>query len=143
MIWSMANPKPDELRCPKCNGLMQAVTFKQDGDAEAEVEVDRCVGCGGIWFDALEKEVLAGMGGSESVDTGNRKIGKRHNWIGDIDCPRCHTQMIKMVDIRQPHIWYEACSLCGGVYFDAGEFTDFKFHTLADWVRSVLAKPRM
>jgi 4a-hydroxytetrahydrobiopterin dehydratase len=31
-----------------------------------------------------------------------------------------------MVDAKQPHLWYEACTECYGIFFDAGEFKDFK-----------------
>jgi Zn-finger nucleic acid-binding protein len=34
--------------------------------------------------------------------------------------------MIRMVDRHQPHIWYESCPVCFGVYMDAGEFRDQK-----------------
>jgi Zn-finger nucleic acid-binding protein len=50
--------------------------------------------------------------------------------------------MVRMVDAAQHHIWYESCTGCGGVFFDAGEFRDFKFHTIMDLVRRFRAKPR-
>ena len=47
-----------------------------------------------------------------------------------MNCTACHTQMIRMVDLKQSHIWQETCSICNGVFFDAGEFSDFKEHTI-------------
>ena len=41
----------DSLSCPKCDGQLVLVTHEH-------VEVDRCVECGGIWFDATEMEAL-------------------------------------------------------------------------------------
>jgi transposase-like protein len=34
-------------------------------------------------------------------------------------------RMIRIVDVDQPHIWFEHCTVCGGSFFDAGEFRDF------------------
>ena len=34
------------------------------------------------------------------------------------------------------------CSTCGGVYFDAGEFTDFKQQTVGDFFKRLGAKRR-
>ena len=43
----MTPTEESPIKCPKCNGRMQLVVFKPEGD-EGEgkgVEVDRCVGC--------------------------------------------------------------------------------------------------
>jgi hypothetical protein len=39
------------VKCPKCNEAMEQVVFES-------VAVDRCTGCFGLWFDALEAEDL-------------------------------------------------------------------------------------
>ena len=39
-------------------------------------------------------------------------------------------------------IVYEACTVCNGVFFDAGEFRDYKEHTIIDFFRDLLAKER-
>ncbi len=107
---------------------MQSVKF-------GEYTVDRCAGCQGIWFDMLEHEHLKEVAGSEAVDTGDPAVGQSHNSQRKTDCPMCHVQMVRMVDIEQPHIWYENCSICHGVFFDAGEFRDFKEFSLSDFIR--------
>jgi uncharacterized protein len=109
----------------------------------SDVDVDRCTGCGGLWFDMLEHEKLRHVKGSETIDTGDPKRGREQSQKGDIDCPNCHARMVKMVDHEQPHIWFEQCSVCGGTYFDAGEFKDFKSHTIGDFFRRLRARPRM
>jgi Zn-finger nucleic acid-binding protein len=43
--------------------------------------------------------------------------------------------MIRMVDHQQPHIHFESCTLCHGVFFDAGEFRDYKEVTVAEWFK--------
>lgn len=123
------------MKCPKCREGMEVVAF--DG-----IEVDRCTGCKGIWFDSRENERLKSMRGSEIIDSGDPATGRRYNEIPYVRCPRCTTPMVRMVDPEQPHLWYETCSTCGGVYFDAGEFRDYKSKTLFDVIRDLFARPR-
>jgi Zn-finger nucleic acid-binding protein len=121
--------------CPKCKSDMEKVTFKN-------VDVDRCTVCKGIWFDALEHERLKKLKGSESIDIGDPEQGKKYSDIDRIECPVCQSQMLRMVDRKQPHIWYEACTVCGGVFFDAAEFRDYKERTVIDFFRDLMVKER-
>lgn len=123
------------MECPKCGHPMEPVAF-------GDVEVDRCTLCKGLWFDLLEHEQLKEMPGSEVIDCGDPEVGAVFNRDDRIRCPRCAGPMIRMVDPQQPHIWYESCGVCFGVYFDAGEFTDYKRHTLADFFRRLRARER-
>jgi Zn-finger nucleic acid-binding protein len=99
------------------------------------IEVDRCTGCQGMWFDALEDRELRAKKGSEKLDTGSGKTGARHDAKGKIRCPRDGAMMIRMVDRDQPHVWYESCSSCYGTFFDAGEFRDLKQRSIGDLFR--------
>ena len=121
--------------CPKCNADMEKVSFQN-------IVVDRCTACHGIWFDCLEHEQLAKMQGSEVIDDGDPELGKQHNAIDRIKCPVCHIDMIRMVDPKQHHLWFESCTSCHGVYFDAGEFRDFKDHTLLDRLLDLFTEER-
>ena len=123
------------MECPKCNSQFKTIEYEG-------VEVDRCIKCEGIWFDILEHQELKKIKGSESIDSGNPEIGQKYNKIDRINCPKCKTQMIRMVDNKQPHIWYESCSVCNGVFFDAGEFKDFKAYTFSDFMKSFKIKKR-
>ncbi len=118
--------------CPKCASAMEKVEYES-------VVIDRCVSCRGLWFDNLEHEKLKLLEGSEALDTGDTAVGKRYDKVGKIDCPVCHAPMVRMVDARQRHIWYESCAVCSGLFFDAGEFADFKkedwLDHLKDWIR--------
>ena len=40
-----------------------------------------------------------------------------------------------MTDHNQPHIKFESCTVCYGVFFDAGEFRDYKELTLTESVK--------
>ena len=123
------------MDCPKCRGEMEKVTF-------ADIEVDRCTGCKGLWFDMLEHEHLKAIEESESIDIGDAKVGRKLDKMTRVDCPVCHGPMIAMVDRNQPHIHFESCTTCYGLFFDAGEFSDYKKETVIDFFRDLLAKRR-
>lgn len=123
------------MECPKCHAAMEEVTYGRN------MTVDRCTNCKGIWFDIGEAETLKGKWMSEFVDSGDPEVGKEYNKIEDVDCPRCGKQMAKVSDPKQPHIWYEACEE-HGMFFDAGEFTDYKYETLLDKFRDLITGKR-
>jgi Zn-finger nucleic acid-binding protein len=89
------------------------------------IEVDRCTGCKGIWFDVLEKEHLNDLHGSEAIDVGETPADApdAHRRIL---CPVCKTLMINMSVAGHPDLKYESCTVCFGAFFDAGEFREFK-----------------
>jgi len=116
--------------CPKCNGQMEPVAMEN-------VTVERCAGCQGIWVDAGEVAALREIRGSEAIDTGDARSGKKMNAINNINCPRCQKPMKQMVDVDQHHIQFEACTECKGIYLDAGEFKDLKSFTIADYLRGL------
>ena len=123
------------MDCPKCLATMTPVSFES-------IEFQRCVSCKGMWFDMLVLEDLKALDGSEAIDVGDPKVGKLYNEIDKIKCPKCHTDMIRMVDKDQHHIWYEACSTCYGVFFDAGEFKDYKEDTMLDYFKDLFTRER-
>ena len=123
------------MKCPKCANAMEKISHQG-------IEVDRCVSCSGLWFDTLEHENLSKLSGAEVIDTGSANLGKSHDANDRISCPVCNVPLINMVVSGQPHINYEACTVCYGVFFDAGEFSDFKNETFLDSLKAVFAKPR-
>ena len=123
------------MKCPKCDAEMRKLSYRT-------IVVDRCTKCGGIWFDMLEAQHLKEIEVSDAVDTGDRKVGREDDTVGDIDCPKCRVKMIRMVDPQQPHIRFESCATCYGLFFDAGEFADFKEETVLDFFRDLFAKER-
>lgn len=124
-----------QMKCPKCQGNLEAVVY-------SNIEVDRCTNCKGIWFDSLEAQTLKNVEGSESIDTGDPATGTEFNAVADINCPKCHTKMTKMVELKQTHIWYEKCPVCYGVWLDAGEFKDFKEEGMLDIFRGLFSGVR-
>lgn len=113
------------MDCPKCNARMEEVSYGEN------TVIDRCTGCQGLWFDLGEAERLRTEWMSELVDSGDLSVGKANNKITDCNCPRCGKKMAHIQDTEQVHIGYEACDE-HGMYFDAGEFTDYKYDTLLE-----------
>ena len=124
------------MNCPKCKAAMEKVTYEG-------VEVDRCTGCQGIWFDFREQQQLKKVkGAAAGIDVGDPAAGRKMNEVGKISCPKDGVLLTRMVDLKQPHIWYEACPHCYGVFFDAGEFKDYSQKTLVESVRDLFVKER-
>ena len=122
------------LECPKCHNEMLRVVMPQG-------EIDRCTHCQGLWFDLLEEEDLKAV--AAEVDIGTAEQGAKFNAIDRIKCPVCpDSPMIRMVDPRQPHIWFESCTTCYGRFLDAGEFRDYAEVTLEDWFKQFSAPAR-
>jgi PAT family beta-lactamase induction signal transducer AmpG len=128
MFWSGA------MRCPKCRADMEQLSHEG-------VEVDRCTICKGIWFDTGEMEYFRDERAAISIDTGDAKIGKKGNALDSYQCPRCSGDMVRVVDPKQTHIWYETCSSCHGSYLDAGELRDLSTLGISDFFKS-LATPK-
>lgn len=107
------------MNCPKCHSKFETISY-------GEIQVERCLGCQGLWFDMLEKEDLIKIEGSEAIDIGNDQVGEEYDDHRKIKCPHCMVEMIPMVDKDQHHIKYESCQNCFGTFFDAGEFRELK-----------------
>lgn len=123
------------MECPKCQSPMEEHTLTT---LSGGVTVDRCTNCKGIWFDIGEAELLKEKWMSDYIDSGDPVVGQKYNEIRDINCPRCGKQMEQLNDPVQTHIQYEGCAE-HGMYFDAGEFTDYKYETLMDIFRDFVA----
>jgi Zn-finger nucleic acid-binding protein len=112
---------------------MEEVTFGQ-------FTVDRCTGCGGLWFDLMEQRHLRALPGSEQIDTDDSNRAVELNPRTSIDCPRCHGRMTRLRDTDRRDIEYEYCPVCNGAFFDAGEFRRYQqrelIASLRDWLRS-------
>jgi len=121
------------MKCPKCDYEMKSNKHK-------DIEYDQCKNCGGLWFDALEAEELVETKNAAEIDTGDAlpEMNKKRN----INCPVCNVRMCKIHDREQPHIQLEACSVCHGTFFDAGEFKDFCEETFMDRVKDWFAAKR-
>jgi Zn-finger nucleic acid-binding protein len=94
-----------------------------------DVEIDRCPQCHGIWCDKDEQDILKTINGAEKIDVGSTRMSTQMD-AHKLDCPRCHARMAPFPMPEQPHILLEKCAVCAGVFFDAGEFAEFKTASL-------------
>jgi Zn-finger nucleic acid-binding protein len=103
--------------CPVCKNAMITLEL-------AEVEVDYCTDCAGIWLDAGELELLLG----DPEQTGqllnsfkiNAKCAEKRR-----KCPICLKKMQKIVvGTAEPILLIDKCPKGDGLWFDKGELQD-------------------
>ena len=123
------------MQCPKCSNGMTEL-------AGLPATALRCGHCNGVWFGMLAHEQLVPF--AEQIDIGSAEQGREYNRVDRIHCPACagEQDLIRMVDARQPHIWFESCQSCLGRFYDAGEFTDYTEHSFAEWLQDLEAPER-
>ena len=119
------------MDCPKCHSVMEKIDTDQ-------FSATKCTGCHGIWFHAGSHEIARTIKNISVIDDVETNITSGYNMIRKIICPECQLPMIKMRDRTQLHIQFEACSYCGGAFFDAGEFRDYSEFTLLERIRQAL-----
>lgn len=118
--------------CPKCEATLEAVTFNG-------IEVDRCSGCQGIWFDHHEEEQLKKLrGAATALDTGDKNVGAQYNQMQNTSCPRCQTTLHHVFHHGAVEIHFERCNECKGSFFDAGEFSAYVTDEVFDEFESVM-----
>ncbi len=103
------------MLCPKCDYEMLEVDC-------GGITIDRCTGCGGLWFDRGEAETLSETWIAAYLDTGDPEVGSEYDDVVEVDCPRCGREMRCYFDLDQLPLRYEQCDQ-HGKFFDAGEFT--------------------
>jgi len=105
------------MDCPTCGSAMLTLEL-------ADVEIDHCVGCGGIWLDAGELELLMDdrqkaadlLASFQEAPTASEKPRP---------CPICDKKMAKIiVGTAQPVLLIDKCRRGDGLWFDAGELQD-------------------
>jgi Zn-finger nucleic acid-binding protein len=102
------------MDCPVCKNAMIVLEL-------AEVEVDYCTDCGGIWLDAGELELLLGHSQQtkqllDSFKTDSTCTEKRRK------CPICLKKMQKVVvGPSTPPVLIDKCTRGDGLWFDHGE----------------------
>ncbi len=105
------------MDCPVCREAM--ITLELE-----EVEIDHCLGCGGIWLDAGELEMLLGdseksKGVVESFDVAEGCKEKPRR------CPICLKKMEKvLVGPEVKTVLIDRCRKGDGLWFDKGELDD-------------------
>ncbi|UCG58140.1 MAG: zf-TFIIB domain-containing protein [Phycisphaerales bacterium] len=105
------------MDCPVCKSAMVTLEL-------AEVEIDHCIDCGGIWLDAGELELLLGepvkatqLLNSFQIDASPSEAPRK--------CPICSKKMQKIiVGAEKPILLIDKCRRGDGLWFDRGELQD-------------------
>lgn len=100
------------MDCPKC-----AQPTLKESLGPRGVAVDLCKRCYGIWFD--KGEIYSYVRDQERVYDFLREAYQETK-DSQRKCPRCTTAM-REVELKDAGIVIEACSTCGGNWFDEGE----------------------
>jgi len=103
--------------CPVCKSDMIDVEHNR-------IELDYCINCQGVWFDAEELKLLLDRMGLENHglplddllhSTEAKTLEKERK------CPICNQRMKKTIIGQQPEILIDACRQGDGLWFDGGE----------------------
>jgi Zn-finger nucleic acid-binding protein len=103
----MADPR----NCPDCRTPMQSFWLPAKGGG-AEVELDRCTDCGGVWFDAGELSQATG-----------RQVTASRAAVSRL-CPSCRVPL--MHGTLQGDIGVETCARCKGTFLEARDLEALK-----------------
>jgi Zn-finger nucleic acid-binding protein len=107
------------MDCPVCKNAMITLEL-------ADVEIDYCTDCGGIWLDAGELEMLLG----ESEKAGQlldsfEPVPQEESVEKPRKCPICDKKMQKIiVGSSEPTLLIDKCRGGDGLWFDRGELQD-------------------
>ncbi|MFC3551451.1 zf-TFIIB domain-containing protein [Lysobacter cavernae] len=130
----LTHPTGRPMQCPKCSSPMERIDH-------LAAHAQRCTQCRGLWFALGDYRLLKDA--ADIIDSGDAAAGERYNRVERIKCPSCvDSQLIRMVDPQQPHIWFESCKFCFGRFYDAGEFRDYAEHTLLEFFQDLDAPAR-
>ena len=105
------------MDCPVCKSAMVVLELQQ-------VEVDHCFGCGGIWLDAGELELLIDDAARSAKLLESFRIDKECT-EAKRKCPICYKKMEKViVGVEKPQLLLDRCPKKHGLWFDSGELQD-------------------
>jgi len=119
------------MKCPKCKTSELAAK-----KVNFLLETDRCPDCDGVWFD--QQEVYARIKRPiQFFETFKQAYGK--STPTDYACPRDGEKMIQAT-IESAQLPFEACTKCGGMWFDKGEMQTLNKY-LEEWQAADDPKP--
>ncbi len=105
------------MDCPVCRNAMITLEL-------ADVEIDHCTDCGGIWLDASELELLLGKADRARQLLDSFKVNPILN-EKPRKCPICDKKMRKIiVGTCQPTLLIDKCRRGDGLWFDKGELNN-------------------
>jgi hypothetical protein len=103
------------VNCPVCKNAMITLEL-------AEVEIDHCIECGGIWLDAGELEMLLGEAERSKQLLHSFKIDPNCT-EKPRKCPICDKKMQKIIVGKAPALLIDKCGKGDGLWFDKSELS--------------------
>lgn len=107
------------IRCPACGNVMKKVFIPSVG-----VNIDICAdGCGGIYFDAKELQLMQKVSGDDIQEINSYLEAKQFTPVDESEarmCPNCSSNMVK-TRINGLDVQVDTCYSCGAVFLDYGE----------------------
>jgi Zn-finger nucleic acid-binding protein len=105
------------MDCPVCKNAMITLEL-------ADVEIDYCTDCGGIWLDAGELELLLSQPEIARQLLDSFKVDKKST-ENVRKCPICDKKMRKIIaGESKPALLIDKCRRGDGLWFDKGELQD-------------------
>lgn len=110
--------------CPACKSDMIVVEYK-------DIELDHCLDCGGVWFDAGELALMLqslemaehGLCLAEIIKFPEAMSSEKKR-----RCPICGHRMKKTVLGKEPGTLIDVCDRGDGLWFDGGELAQLLKH---------------
>ena len=111
------------MRCPIDNSELQSQTY------EADLTVDACSECGGMWLDRGELEAIQETKERDYSDELSRMPDLGYNAYllaqqktgRSIQCPNCNVEMEAREYARCSQVMIDVCPQCHGIWLDKGE----------------------
>jgi Zn-finger nucleic acid-binding protein len=88
------------------------------------IEVDYCIDCHGVWFDAGELDLLLESMGLEEPDLSTEVVMSAPSHSTEEkpkSCPACNARMKKVGIGADPELVIDVCTHRDGIWFDGGE----------------------
>ncbi len=104
------------MNCPVCKTPL--IILELDN-----VEIDSCTGCGGIWLDGGEIELLLDSSSHKKELLASFQIDKNTD-EKKFKCPICGEKMEKVLCGKDENILIDRCKHHHGLWFDKGELED-------------------
>ncbi|MCK5027162.1 MAG: zf-TFIIB domain-containing protein, partial [Candidatus Pacebacteria bacterium] len=123
------NPCVLMMKCPNCSTNMHSV--QTQSHLGIHIMLDQCPTCGGLWFEGRELYRVK-HGEAQQIASGVPLINKeklRENVVvkKKLFCPKDGQKLDVFFDPVFPkEIEVERCSVCGGFWFNRGEFMKFQ-----------------
>ncbi|MBA7630143.1 hypothetical protein ES703_37653 [subsurface metagenome] len=111
------------MKCPRDNSVFESQVY------EADVEVDVCPSCQGIWLDKGELEQVEEIREHDYSEElkripnliGNAYEMARQKKLGVIHCPKCGIELSNHEYAYCSQIIIDVCPKCEGIWLDKGE----------------------